>query len=779
MAAPIPSSTVKTSIILKGQEDWDEWIEVIKTIAIAGKVWEYVNPETLYNELPILVEPTEPTYSDLAEPTENRPKIIYSTLIEDEKEEFRHLQQKFKRDWEIYMKKDTAMAAVRTRIQETVSRPNLGYTFNCNTTYDMLVKLKERLSPTNATRTREVLIRYRKTLRSPRNQDIDTWLQEVEKVYNDCKKLDMLETKGTRAIQDFLDAISNIAPEFAGYWANKLLEDEKIEFYNIIQKFREFRQGTASRRNQHGAFAASFQGARRDCLCGKKHRFQDCYFLNESKRPENWRPDPKIMKTIEEKLANSSKLQNIIEKICHFKIDNNKSKTGTNTTNSYNNLRTNSNTDSTSNQSTIQDDDETSAFVTAVLSNNTSYALKNSFILDSGATAHVCNDKDRFITFRKAQEEQLIAGNTTIPIIGFGNIQITIQTPSGSRVITLLDTAFVPSFHTNVVALRRFNQKNVYWDQMKNILIRDNKTFGYIQEKHQQWVLEYNPLSDSAFPAHSAKPRSLRASIKTWHRRLGHLNKEALKHLLSQANKDPINNNNESSEEIQLIQEDPIEDNHGQLCETCQISNSKKQISRQPVPRAMNPFEKVHLDLIQFTNAYNGKKWLEHFLDDCTRMNHIRTLSTKGQAFQGVKDYIAFIKRQYGCDVKILRLDGEKSLDKRLIEWANQKGIKIERSAPYTPEQNGAAERSGGVIIARARLLRIDSQLPNYLWPEFVQTAADLINISPSRQLEWKSPLEKLQITLKRPITNRRSRISRLRAYGCRAYALITKIPRL
>ena len=115
MAAPIPSSTVKTSIILKGQDDWDEWIEVIKTTAIAGKVWEYINPDTPQDELYKLIEPAEPTYSDLAEPTESRPKILYSTLTKDKKEEFRHLQQRFKRDWDIYMKKDTAMAAVRTR----------------------------------------------------------------------------------------------------------------------------------------------------------------------------------------------------------------------------------------------------------------------------------------------------------------------------------------------------------------------------------------------------------------------------------------------------------------------------------------------------------------------------------------------------------------------------------------------------------------------------------------------------------------------------------------
>ena len=94
------------------------------------------------------------------------------------------------------------------------------------------------------------------------------------------------------------------------------------------------------------------------------------------------------------------------------------------------------------------------------------------------------------------------------------------------------------------------------------------------------------------------------------------------------------------------------------------------------------------------------------------------------------------MKRQYNKDIKILRIDRERSLSKRFIAWTNKLGIVVERSALYTPEQNGAAERLGGVILARARLLQISSQLPKNLWPEIVQTAAYLLNQSPTRQLQ-------------------------------------------
>ena len=67
-------------------------------------------------------------------------------------------------------------------------------------------------------------------------------------------------------------------------------------------------------------------------------------------------------------------------------------------------------------------------------------------------------------------------------------------------------------------------------------------------------------------------------------------------------------------------------------------------------------------------------------------MHYIYTLANKGLAFQRVQEFIAFVKRHYNIDIKRC---------KRFTDRANSLGIAIERSAPYTPEQNGAAERSG------------------------------------------------------------------------------------
>jgi hypothetical protein len=75
------------------------------------------------------------------------------------------------------------------------------------------------------------------------------------------------------------------------------------------------------------------------------------------------------------------------------------------------------------------------------------------------------------------EEKFVYAGNTVIPIEGFGNVTITIQAPSGPRKIELIDTAYIPSFHTTVASLDKFVAKNILWDMKNNRLV------------HQDWTI--------------------------------------------------------------------------------------------------------------------------------------------------------------------------------------------------------------------------------------------------------------------------------------------------
>ena len=116
-------------------------------------------------------------------------------------------------------------------------------------------------------------------------------------------------------------------------------------------------------------------------------------------------------------------------------------------------------------------------------------------------------------------------------------------------------------------------------------------------------------------------------------------------------------------------------------------------------------------------------------------MDFVYTHSKKSQSVNIITKFLNMAKNRYNRSVCYIRTDGETSLDKGFERLTAERGITTERSAPATQAQNGAAERSGGIIVIKARCIRIAARLPDNLWPEMVQTAGYLNNRTPKRQL--------------------------------------------
>ena len=81
------------------------------------------------------------------------------------------------------------------------------------------------------------------------------------------------------------------------------------------------------------------------------------------------------------------------------------------------------------------------------------YELRDSFILDSGTTVHVVNDRARFISDIEPTSDRLYAGSNTEEIVGYGTAIVTIDRPMGKTQMQLLRAAYVLSFYTNLVCL--------------------------------------------------------------------------------------------------------------------------------------------------------------------------------------------------------------------------------------------------------------------------------------------------------------------------------------
>ncbi|KAF2032506.1 hypothetical protein EK21DRAFT_98900 [Setomelanomma holmii] len=58
-------NTVTSDIILQGQMNWELWIFVVKRIAEAGDIWEYIDPNQIHYPLQKPEKPVRPAPTDL------------------------------------------------------------------------------------------------------------------------------------------------------------------------------------------------------------------------------------------------------------------------------------------------------------------------------------------------------------------------------------------------------------------------------------------------------------------------------------------------------------------------------------------------------------------------------------------------------------------------------------------------------------------------------------------------------------------------------------------
>ena len=65
------------------------------------------------------------------------------------------------------------------------------------------------------------------------------------------------------------------------------------------------------------------------------------------------------------------------------------------------------------------------------------------------------------------------------------------------------------------------------------------------------------------------------------------------------------------------------------------------------------------------------------------------------------------------------------------VKALSDAGVRHQLTAPYTPEQNGVAERANRTLIECARTMMQHAKLPTEFWAEAVSHAATLTNITP------------------------------------------------
>lgn len=445
------------------------------------------------------------------------------------------------------------------------------------------------------------------------------------------------------------------------------------------------------------------------------------------------------------------------------------------------------------------------------------------FILDSSATIHTCSIKEIFNSI-KPTNISIKWGNTnkTIKAEGIGSINLIFS--STRQLVKLTNVLFVPSLGVNLLSLSlitskgyslSFNKDNcsiftsnntllakgsykkgvscfstistkkpLYNSKTltilntiegeNNIIIEDSINLDNLEESNNN-----NPSSSSSNSSKKEEIVLNKNTIELAHKRLGHINLNAIKKLLSSTKVDFIDLKDIDTASISLKD-----------CIPCIQSKLTKNINKEASTKVTGYLDLIYIDIggpIR-PKTFRGFKYYITFRDAYTKYLVVKLLKSRESIINIIKSTIteleleainnsyssipsiessiieieeeeievnnfskpsiepSIIEEEEGevnnfnnNKVKALQLDNEFK-SKELDLYLSSKGIKTRYSAPYTPEQNGAAEIINRVLLNKVRALLITSNLPKYLWGEAILTATYLYNRTPNSSIDFKTP---------------------------------------
>ena len=364
----------------------------------------------------------------------------------------------------------------------------------------------------------------------------------------------------------------------------------------------------------------------------------------------------------------------------------------------------------------------------------------------------------------------LTTGDSTTQVLGRGKVRLVGKHPQKGRIeITLSDALYSPSFYTNLVSYAMLKKKGGTWYQRTNC-IRDPKDLPVVNvhlwDQFNLWIFDEPneappPQQAYATQRFSVKPQESKASTDIWHRRLAHIEPRAVAKLATM---------------VDGIVLRKAEQEEASLCHTCHIGRALKQISRRPVGRTFGRFGRIHFDLIQLPPAYNRHRWISHFYIEGPRFHWIMTHEVKPECQLAINQFVQLARNQWNLPIKAFHYDNKAAAGRTAEYSLTSDGILIYHTPPGHSEMNGYAERSGGMIITRMRMLSLEGKLPKDLWPEFASAAVWLLNRTPTyiaSENKWLIPWEEVRREF--APTAPKINLANVRLYGSLAYCRIEK----
>lgn len=354
------------------------------------------------------------------------------------------------------------------------------------------------------------------------------------------------------------------------------------------------------------------------------------------------------------------------------------------------------------------------------------------FVVDSGATNHLISSKYGFLLENSEEVYHKISvAKIGESIIARKKGELHVQTIDG-KFIKLENVLECENLSKNLLSVKRIEEKDfqIVFEKKKIAIKRNGETVSEGELCGNLYVINFY-----------MKIKEVNLTVKNetlLHRRMGHSSKFP------------------SSE----------------FCEVC----TQGKQTRQPFKRinedkkAKRILEVISSDVCgPITPAtHDGKRYFCTFIDNFSHFGMCYLLETKSEVLTKFKTYASMIEAKFHKKIERLRCDnGGEYSSKEFKNFCMERGIKIQYTIPYNPEQNGVAERYNRSIMEKARCLIFDANIDKKFWGEAVRTSVYLLNRIPTSMLPETTPAEIWY--------NCKPNMEKIKVFGCNAFCFVPK----
>jgi transposase InsO family protein len=383
--------------------------------------------------------------------------------------------------------------------------------------------------------------------------------------------------------------------------------------------------------------------------------------------------------------------------------------------------------------------------------NTTSTSSSNEWLIDSGAYYHMAKDKDIFSTLNECNTKKIFVGdNRSLSVVGSG----TVQVDNGH----FNDVLCVPSLSCNILSVYQITHlgegKTVEFSPHQ-VVIKDLKypkhviATGIADDITKLYKFDNFGSSSfsSVFVAHSDD------LSKLWHEQFGHLNYRSLQQICNQ----------------QMVTSLPHVSCRDGVCVGCVLGkHHRDSFDKCASWHTSGPLQLVHSDLCGplSSPSFSGCNYFLTFIDEFSIRTWVYFLKLKSEVFDKFLSYKALVEKQSRHQIQRLRTyNGGEYVNNNFTSYCTTQDIQMQHIVPYTPQQNGVAEKKNRTLKEMANCMIQSKGLSLKYWVEAINYANYIFNHTPTKALK--------NITLKEDWTKIKPDVSHFRVFGSIAWAHI------